>query len=291
MENTKEKCCQTAAERALYILPPQIRDAAVRALMNAGKPVESLTDIRIRRSGRSYVTADRRHFPLEINIDGRTFDDMIYAFTGGSLYAHAETIREGYISVGGIRCGVCGRAVTGGGAIREVTDITSVTVRVARDIPGCSERVYGLIKRGGALSGALIYSPPGGGKTTLLRDLIKKLSEADRQLAVIDSRRELGSACSGGSADVLTDYPKDEGILCAVRSLCPELIICDELSGKNDADAALFAYSCGVPIVATAHAGSVTELRARGEMRALLDAGVFESLVGIGAGFRLITTA
>lgn len=281
MIDSKEKIAAEAAARALSILPASMKSDIVRALGESGVRADSVTDIRLRREGRSYITADGRSYPINANISPHRFDEMIFALTGGSLYAHAETIREGYISVGGIRCGVCGRAVMKDGAISEVSDIGSVTIRIARDISGCSDRVYDLITRGGTLSGALIYSPPGGGKTTLLRDLIRKLSLDGHQFSVIDARRELGAACRGGSADVLVDYPKDEGIRCAVRSLSPELIICDELSGDRDARAALYAYACGVPIVATAHAGSTAELRSRREIRELLDSGVFMHTIGI----------
>lgn len=288
---TKEKNIKdNSLSSALGILPPPMRAEIMCAVNASGVSAEEITDIRLRRGGASFFTANGRSYPLGGDISPREFDDIVFYLTGGSLYAHAETIREGYISAGGIRCGVCGRAVMKDGNIGEVTDITSVTLRVAHDIPGCACRVFNRITRGGAVSGALIYSPPGGGKTTLLRDLIFHLSEAGRQFAVIDSRRELGGACEGGCADIMTDYPKYDGIMCAVRSLSPELIICDELSGERDADAALYAFSCGVPIVATAHSGSEDELRSRHDMRALLDAGVFPHIFGLDRRHHIITS-
>ncbi len=286
MKATNEKNNKDAAGTVFSVLPERIVSAVMRALESSAAAPEDVTEIRLRRAGRSYITSAGRHIPIAGGLGGQAFDDMFFELIGGSLYAHAETIREGYISVGGIRCGVSGRAVMKNGGVCEVADISSVTVRIPRDFPGCSERVFELID-GEVLSGALIYSPPGGGKTTLLRDLIGKLSAADRQFAVIDARRELGAACAGGSADVLTDYPKSSGIVCAVRSLCPEIIICDELSGDDDSDAALYAYSCGVPIVATAHAKTLAGLRARGGLRTLIDSGVFPHIVGIDHGFRL----
>lgn len=282
MMTTKEKIIRdTAARDALLILPAPIRADIMKTLEETGLSPDELTDIRIRRGGGSCVSSGTRSHRITFDISPRKFDDMIFTLTGGSLYAHAETIREGYISVDGIRCGVCGRAVMNRGEISEVCDITSVSIRIARDIPGCSSRILELVEGGGTLYGVLIYSPPGVGKTTLLRDLIRKLSGKGRQLAVIDSRHELASAAHGGTVDLLSGYPKADGIQSAVRSLSPEVIICDELSGDDDADAALYAFSCGVPIIASAHAGTVHELYLRREMKMLAEAGVFRYFAGL----------
>ncbi len=277
----KKETATQQKDAVLNLLPDQIRRAVLRAVSSVGASVDVLTDIRLRRCGASFITVCGRHVRLETSLSPREFDDIVFALTGGSLFSHADTIREGYISVGGIRCGVCGRAVTRGGEIGEVTDISSVSIRVPGDIPGCAARVYELICRGGLPSGALVYSPPGVGKTTLLRDLIRLLSEDGKQISVVDPRRELGSACEGRSVDLLSCYPKDAGIVTAVRSLSPEIIICDELSGKKDADAALYARSCGVPIVATAHAGTLSELRMRGDTNEIIASGAFSYLIGL----------
>ena len=277
----EKRTSDPSLEKVLIILPPKIRDEVRRAVDDSALSPADVTDIRLRTGGGSYVSFGRRSHKIGADLSPEEFSELIFTLTGGSLYAHAETIREGYISVGGIRCGVCGRAVTRGGAIGEVCDISSVSIRIARDVRDSSARVFDLITRGDTLSGALIYSPPGIGKTTVLRDLIRKLSARERQIAVIDSRGELAGAAEGASADLLSGYPKNDGIICAVRSLAPELIICDELSGDDDAGAALYAFACGVPIVATAHAGTLSELKARREMASLIDSGVFRHLIGL----------
>ncbi len=281
MKTETEKPKRDARSLALALLPSGVKSSVERALYSSGLSLSSLTDIRLRRDGASFITVGGVHRRLDTTLSPGEFDDFVFSLTGGSLFSHADTIREGYISVGGIRCGVCGRAALWNGEVGNVTDISSVSIRVPGDVPGCSSRVYELITRGGALSGALLYSPPGTGKTTLLRDLIRRLSADGRQLAVVDPRHELGSACVGMSADVLSGYPKDAGIVSAVRSLSPEIIICDELSGKRDAEAAVYSRSCGVPIVATAHAGTLSELRMRPETNALAGSGVFSYLVGL----------
>lgn len=266
---------------ALSALPSTIRADVMKTAAAVGRRPDELTDVRLRREGESYISFGRDSYKLLCKMTPRRFDDIVFAMTNGSLYAHAETIRDGYINAGGVRCGVCGRANLEDGKIREICDVSSLSLRVRRDVVGASEVVFDILSRGGFANGVLIYSRPGVGKTTLLRDLIRNLSAAGRQFAVVDCRGELGDACVGTSADVLSGYPKSDGIRAAVRSLCPELIICDELSGSDDADAALFSRSCGVPIVATAHASSVEELRMRPESAALFENRVFSYFVGL----------
>ncbi|MCD7775763.1 MAG: hypothetical protein LUH54_00085, partial [Firmicutes bacterium] len=183
-----------------------------------------------------------------------------------------------------IRCGVCGRAVVRGGHIDSVCDITSITLRVPHDIPGCAAGVCRLFfSELKASSGLLIYSPPGVGKTTLLRDFI--LSASDKyNVAVVDSRGELFLDWVSGNIDYLRGYPKHTAIIHAVRSLCPDLIVCDELFGEDDAAAAIYAYSCGVPLVASAHAGCTAELYARNDIAHLYSSHAFGCVVGISRG-------
>lgn len=273
--NTK---ATTRDSDALSPLPDDIRADVIKAVADAGLHINDVTDVRLRRGGNSYISCGERSYALPPITDER-FDELIFTLTGGSLYAHADTIREGYINARGVRCGVCGRAALDGGRIREVSGITSVSIRIRHDVPGCADCVHAILRR--RLTGVLVYSPPGVGKTTLLRDLIRSLSREGVQFSVVDCRGELADACRGTSADVLSDYPKSDGIRAAVRSLSPQLIICDELSGREDADAAMYAHSCGVPIVATSHAASVDELKLRTEMTSLCDARVFTHLVGL----------
>ncbi len=270
----------TTFRRAAELLPMPLRSAIYKTVRDYRLDSEKVTDIRLRRGARSFLSVGRRSYPIEPILSVRQLDSIVFALTDGSVYAHAETIREGYISVGGIRCGVTGRAVQKNGKTETVTEYSSVTIRIPHDVPGCAADIFDLYQHDRG-HGILIYSPPAVGKTTLLRDLMRSLSSIFVQFSVIDTRGELSFYDNSSTADTLLYYPKYEGIKTAVRSLSPELIICDELSGELDANAALYAYSCGVPLIATCHAGNKDELSARPEMKRLLTSGAFGYTVGL----------
>ncbi len=284
MNETKEQ--NTSLRAALELLPLYLRSAVYKAIRDRSLDPDSITDIRLRRDGISYISVGRDSYPLEPVLSARQMDDVVYSLSQGSVYAHAGTIKEGYINARGFRAGICGRAVLKNGAVDAVTEYSSVTLRIPHDVTGCAAEVYRLFCR--KRRGILIYSPPGVGKTTLLRDLMRLLSGDGAQFAVIDTRGELSRGNFLSSADVLLHYPKAEGIRLAVRSLSPHVILCDELAGDDDAKAARYAYSSGVPIIATAHAGSIRELTGREDMAELLSSGAFPTRIGLartGGGF------
>ncbi|MCD8002886.1 MAG: hypothetical protein LUG88_03105 [Clostridia bacterium] len=266
------------------ILPPDVRRAVSAAVSDAasllgGAP--SVSEIRLRVGGVSSIASGGRTFPLRLTVSPDKMSEIIRALTDGSLYAHADTIRDGYIFSHGVRCGVCGRAVVRGGKIDSVCDITSVTMRIPHDVSGCASGVFRIFSsKLKSARGIIVYSPPGVGKTTLLRDFILTASRR-LNVAVADERGELYRNDASGSVDYLLGYPKHAAIIQAVRSLSPSLIICDELFGSDDADAAMYAYSCGVPLIASAHAGNFAELSARLDISRLTDARAFGCCVGI----------
>ncbi len=266
--------------RIAELLPRYIKNAIDKTLAEHSLPLGELTDIRLRRGGISSVTVGGRSYPLGIILSARKADELIFALCEESVYAHTDTIREGYINCRGIRVGVCGRAVTENGRTVAVTECSSAVIRIPHEIMGCADGIYAVWKRTGR-RGLLIYSPPGVGKTTVLCDLMRLLSHDGHQFAVIDTRGELSGAAENKSADVLIGYPKHEGIRSAVRSLSPELILCDELAGEADAEAALYALSSGVPLIATTHAGSRDELSLRPDLIGLFGRRAFGATVGL----------
>lgn len=208
----------------------------------------------------------------------------------GSLHSYEETLNEGYIPLeNGCRAGVCGR-MSGGRIIR----ITSVCIRIPRTVYGIGESLCKrLISSGG---GMLIYSPPGVGKTTLLRDIAATLSSPPflKRLSVIDSRCEIfrSDAFKCSIADIYSGYNKADAIELAVRTMSPQYIICDEL-GAEEAKAVLSTQSFGVPLIATAHAESFEGLIGRTVFKELDRTGIFSTYVGLsreGRGFSFNVT-
>ena len=201
--------------------------------------------------------------------------------TGASLYSAAEAMRQGYFCVGALRLGICGR-VTAGGSGRGFASYSSVCIRLGREQRGiCAAFADGLCAKG--FENTLIVAPPGGGKTTALRDLIRALSERGRRVGVIDERGEIygGLFDLGRCSDVITGLDKLSGALLLLRSMDPQIVAADEISAPNDLLAVREIFGCGVGILASAHASDRADLMKRRAYRSLIEEGVFTRLLVI----------
>lgn len=273
---------------ALSALPASLKEEAQEICLRAGRPPAVVT---ARGScfpdGRGGAAS--RPTARSPAVSAADLADALRRFCGYSVYACQEQLREGYLTLrGGHRVGVAGTAVMQRGELVSVRDISSLNIRIAREARGCSGE---LLRR--CLSfprgGLLLAGPPASGKTTLLRDLARKLGSGEtgrvHKVAVVDERGEI-AACLGGvpqfdvglCTDVLSSCPKAEGILLAVRSLSPAYILCDELGGAAEAAAAVQGCGAGAAIVTTIHAGTWEELIRRPQTKTLLETGAFDSV-------------
>ena len=179
-----------------------------------------------------------------------------------SIYKHQSDINNGFITVcGGHRIGICGSAVRKDNSIKSVVDITSLNIRIAKEYLGCSDE---LLKRVDFTEGVLICGVPSTGKTTLLRDLSRSLStKRCKKTVVVDERSEITSTFNGqsifdvGFCDVYNGYPKSIAIIQAIRTMSPEYILCDELTGE-DADSVVYSLNYGVKLIATVHGDTLS---------------------------------
>lgn len=241
---------------------------------------QDINEIRLRAARPMSVTCRGRNIALALTLLPSELDDCVTRLCHGSVYAHGDTIRAGYIRAdGGVRVGVCGTLAADG---RAVSEITSLNIRVPHMIRGVCDRVLALCTEPTRIRSLLIYSPPGVGKTTLLRDLAARLG-TERRVAIIDTRGELyiEQMFADTLCDVLVGYPRAQGIEIATRTLSPEVLICDELGDADEARQILATVSAGVPIIASAHASTVGELLARPNIRMLHESRVFSGYVGI----------
>lgn len=206
-----------------------------------------------------------------------TRDDLNYTINAASRYSpwSASSVAQGYITIsGGHRLGLCGETVIHQGKITGMKNITSICIRVAKDYPGIAEGM-------GKISGSiLILGPPGWGKTTLLRDLIRQLEPVEK-IAVVDERGEVfpEAFSRGERIDVLKGCPKGEGIPIMLRTMGPSCIAVDEITAPEDVVSLMQAAYCGVRLLATAHAVSLSDFRNRRTYQPLIEDRIFDTIL------------
>lgn len=193
-----------------------------------------------------------------------------------SLYAFEYEMRQGYITIeGGHRVGMAGKVIMEGSSIKNIKYISSVNIRMSHEIIGCAKKIFPYASAGGSICHTLIISPPGCGKTTLLRDMIRQISDGNEwveacAVGVVDERSEIGGCYRGipqnklGSrTDILDGCPKAEGMIMLIRSMGPKVIAVDEIGVKEDVHAVEYAMNCGCKLVTTVHGGSFEEIKGK----------------------------
>lgn len=285
---------------AMALLPDRLK----AAVLSAGQGErEKITELRLRR-GRSLsaVLYGREYF---LTYDGRfmnsfegavevTAEDISQVFTRafrGSVHSFPREMAQGYITCeGGNRVGFCGTAVSDRvGEVTSVKDISSINIRIAREVIGCAEAIFDRAFSDG-LASLVIASPPCGGKTTVLRDLCRLLGER-RRVSIIDERGELASVYEGEPqndvgvrSDIFNAYDKSAAVVTAVKVMSPDVLVCDEIGAKGDLEALEYALNSGVRLVCTCHAAVFDDLKKRPAVGRLMKQGYFDFAAMLGTG-------
>ena len=277
-----------ALSNVLYALPSRIKGA----LFNLSPTVQqNVAEIRL-----------RKNLPLTLTVYGETVflkndgqtcftlgDGLIYItdaeilecfnlLCDNSVFAHENELKDGFIIMkNGCRAGVCGRLCDNG----IMQDITSINIRISREIKGCANELCTLYNGGGLL----IAGPPASGKTTLLRDLIRQLSSGlngrINRIAVIDSRGEIsggGALDLGLATDILNAEQKAHGVEIALRTMFPDIIAFDEIGNTAELNAVSNCFSAGVKIITTAHIESIYDLKNREVTKQLTESGAINQI-------------
>lgn len=241
---------------------------------------------------------------LEINPDNavtvsqKSISNTLELMSENSIYAFQEEIRNGYLTLrGGHRIGIAGRVVYDGNSIKNIKDVSGLNIRLSNQIIGCAAKIMKYIIKGDSeIYNTLLISPPQCGKTTLLRDIARSLSDGipgryfkGVKVGIVDERSEI-AACFKGlpqndvgiRTDVLDGCLKSIGMAMMIRSMSPDVIITDEIGCEGDSEAVLGALNAGVKIITSAHGYNVSELKSRREVLKLLEDKVFERYIVLG---------
>lgn len=280
---------------APYLPQPWMRElAGLDIQLQAG-----LQEIRLRSGAPVMLTVKGRSRLLRANppliCSQSELEALFLAACEYSPASRNEQIRRGYLLLrGGFRMGISGRCLREEAGIRTIHPITAANIRILREIPGAARTVLPQIRRSDGIYNTLILAPPGGGKTTLLRDMVRMLSDGldgkeGMRIGVVDERGELAGSVMGiptldigRQSDVMDGCAKAEGMRLMIRSMAPQVIAVDELGEAEDGVALAEAARCGVSVIATAHGAGMGDLQ-RPQLRPLVEQGLFQRVILLGA--------
>lgn len=262
-------------------------------------PYKNLCELRLRANLPSVVNIMGENYYLKngelgkddvnsLSISYGELHSILNKISNNSLYTINDQLLEGYVTIdGGIRIGVCGELVSIDGKEKTLKNISSINFRFPHFIKNCSLGIYPYIVNNGEVKNTLIMSPPGAGKTTMLKDIIYQISKRENLLniLVVDERCEISSAFSNennlqlNNVDIYQKCSKQFGFNNGIRSMKPDVIITDEINIKNDLGIIENALTCGVKVIATIHASSIYDLKSKPDFNSLLNKKLFERYI------------
>lgn len=274
---------KTSIEKAFFALPYKIA-REIRSLSLAQKRgVLAFSELYLAVGDTSALYSFKERIPLLCHVSQDELEETLKRLCRGSLYAHRDTIVEGFISIeGGIRVGVCGHARYENGRIVGVSDVRSLLFRFPIAHSSLTDELYSAWCE--SKSGLLIYSPPGVGKTTALRSLVSKIANRGRgeRVSVIDERCEFSTdECERDGVCLYRGYKKAEGMMMAIRCMSPTAIAIDEIGCVSETEAISECSRCGVRVIATVHASDYGDLLKKADLAPLFRVGAFDTFARI----------
>lgn len=274
-------------------LSDEIKNTTYEIRLRAGKPLNLMG-----KYGAVFVfensTCSGKPSDGCVSVSHEEIKDTFNRICSYSIHTFQRSINSGYIPMkGGNRAGICGTAVCSGETVTNVKDISSINIRISKQVFGCGDEITSLVSRSN--HGLIIAGPPNSGKTTVLRDVIRQVASGKLgefyKVCAIDERREISAVCDGMvtndlgiTCDVLDSYPIAQAIDIAVRTLSPDIIACDEISTQQEVNAITKAVNCGVRFILTLHSGSYSELISKKLLEQLLSTNAFDKVVLLSSG-------
>lgn len=273
----------------LQVLPKKIIE-----IIEGKVDTKKIQEIRIKVNKPVIINITNEELVLDYIVSKEELKYIITKISSYSLYAFEEEMRQGYITFrGGHRIGLAGQYVMENGRVKILRNISSINIRICKEIIGSSNKIMPYISNFNKVYNTLIVSPPKCGKTTILRDIAKNISNGfsrinlkGKKVAIIDERSEI-AACYNGipqmnvgiRSDVLDNCLKTNGIIMAIRSLSPEVIICDEIGTMNEIEALSMAFNSGVNMILTVHGIDLDDVRRRKSLKELINDNILERIV------------
>lgn len=271
-------------ENLLNALPDDIFYSIEEIRIRMNKPVIIKASAEYFIDTAGGLTNDPRHAEIA---DELCISRCLEIMSNYSLYAFEEELKNGYITLtGGHRVGLCGKVIAENRQIKMLRSIGGINIRVCHEIIGCADKVMPYITKP-EINHTMIISPPGCGKTTMLRDIVRQLSDKEKQtVAVADERSEIAGCYNGVPqndigirTDVLDACPKEEGMLMLLRAMSPEVIAVDEIGKKQEAEVIEEIANAGVKLMCTAHGGSIEDVMTRPYLRQLIRKRIFKRFI------------
>ena len=245
-----------------------------------------IEEIRVYKNKEMQIFAAGKRISLQDRVQGNDMIQILNNLMRFSYHTYEEDLAKGFITIeGGHRVGICGKAVVEKGKVILLKEISSFNIRRAKEVIGCSDLLMPHVIEKGKINNILIASPPGCGKTTLIRDIARNLTIQHYKVAICDERSEIAGMHGGISSyhfgamlDVLDGCPKAEGMMMLVRSMSPDVIITDEIGRDEDLYAIKTCINCGVSLITTIHGSNEEDLK-RSAIYPCIEDGIFHKLV------------